>query len=133
MQSLEHIHVNVDSIAKTEQFLQVAAPQFLLRGAGDAEGYGRWVHIGTESNYVALTEVPGTGVVPELRHIGMQVDDIEGLMARLAAAGVEAADSSELDSHPHRRRVYYVDGNGLHWEFVQYLSENPSQRNDYSH
>lgn len=27
MQSLEHIHVNVVSIDKTEQFLQIAAPE----------------------------------------------------------------------------------------------------------
>jgi hypothetical protein len=53
-------------------------------------------------------------------------------MARLSAAGFEPADASALDSHPFRRRVYYIDGNGLDWEFVQYLSQDPAQRNDYS-
>lgn len=54
-------------------------------------------------------------------------------MARLSAAGFEAADASALDGHPHRRRVYYEDGNGIAWEFVQYLSEDPDECNDYSH
>ena len=133
MQSLEHIHVNVASIAKTEQFLQIAAPELQRRGGGDAQGYGPWVHIGTESGYIALTEAAEANEMPELRHIGIQVDDIESLMARLSAAGFEAADTSSLDSHPFRRRVYYVDGNGLDWEFIQYLSADPAQRNDYSY
>ena len=60
------------------------------------------------------------------------VDDIEALMSRLSAAGYEAADDSALDDHPHRRRVYYIDGNGLDWEFVEYRSEVDEERNDYS-
>ncbi|NQV71332.1 MAG: VOC family protein [Pseudohongiella sp.] len=133
MQLLEHIHVDVDSIAKTEHFLQIALPDLARRGGGHADGYGNWVHIGSESSYIALTEVAGANAMPELRHIGMQVDDIESVMGRLAAAGFEAADISSLDTHPFRRRVYYVDGNGLDWEFIEYLSEDPTQRNDYSH
>ena len=133
MQSLEHIHLNVKSIAKTEKFLQIAVPELLRRGAGNVDDYGHWVHIGTESSYIALTEDRSAAPMPALRHIGVQVDDIDALMGRLARAGYEIADDSALDSHPFRRRVYYVDGNGLDWEFIQYLSEQPEQRNDYSH
>ena len=133
MQLLEHIHVNVDSIAATEAFLQVAAPEFKRRGGGNASGYGPWAHFGTENGYIALTEVKGSKSLQTLRHIGLVVDDIEALMARLTEAGIEPADASSLNTHPHRRRVYYIDGNGLDWEFVQYLTEDPAQRNDYSH
>lgn len=133
MQILEHIHVNVDSLALTEHFLRTALPEFISRGGGDAPGYGPWLHIGTDSSYIALTEVKGTQPMPDLRHIGLVVDDVEALIARLAAAGFEPADASALDGHPHRRRIYYVDGNGIDWEFVEYLSEDPQLRNDYSH
>ena len=132
MQILEHIHVNVPSIAATEVFLRAAIPELERRGGGDAAGFGPWVHLGTESNYIALSEVAGSNPIVGLRHIGLVVSDIESLMARLAAAGFEPADASALDSHPYRRRVYYIDGNGLDWEFVQYLSPDPEQRNDYS-
>ncbi len=133
MQLLEHIHLNVDSIAATEAFLKVAAPAFKRRGGGNAAGFGPWAHFGTENSYIALTEVKGSKPPSTLRHIGLQVDDIEALMVRLSAAGFEPDDASALHGHPHRRRVYYIDGNGLGWEFVQYLSEDPAQRNDYSH
>lgn len=133
MQLLEHIHVNVESIARTEAFLRAATPELRRRGGGDAEGYGPWIHLGTDDCYIALTERAGSRPMPALRHIGLVVDDIEALVTRLSAAGFEPADPSSLDSHPYRRRVYYIDGNGLDWEFVQYLSEDPAQRNDYSH
>ncbi len=133
MQLLEHIHVNVDSIAATEAFLQAAAPEFKRRGGGNAEGFGTWAHFGTDNSYIALTEVKGSRPAQALRHIGLVVDDVEALMARLSAVGFEPADASELNVHPHRRRVYYIDGNGLDWEFVQYLSEDLELRNDYSH
>ena len=124
MQLLEHIHVNVDSIEATETFLQAALPEISRRGAGESAGYGRWAHYGSEDSYIALTEVRGTRIPRELRHIGLVVDDIESLISRLQAAGFAPADNSALDSHPHRRRVYYIDGNGLDWEFVQYLSDD---------
>lgn len=133
MQILEHIHVNVDSIGATEQFLRAALPEFTVRGGGDDPHYGQWLHIGTEDNYIALTQVPGAEPMPNLRHIGLQVDDIEALIERLQGAGYAPSDASALEGHPHRRRVYFADGNGLYWEFVQYLSEDPAQRNDYSH
>ena len=133
MQTLEHIHVNVSSIAATERFLKLAVPEYCPRGGGKARGYGEWLHIGTATNYIALTEVKGSKPIENLRHIGLVVDDIDALIQRLQAAGIEPSDASALDEHPHRRRVYYCDDNGLDWEFVEYLCEDPAQRNDYSH
>jgi hypothetical protein len=132
MQLLEHIHVNVDSLAVTRDFLEAAVPTIVRRGGGNAPGYGPWLHVGDDSSYIALTEVPGSTTAPNLRHIGIVVNDIAGLIARLQAAGYSPADASELDSHPHRRRIYYADGNGLDWEFVEYLTANVHERNDYS-
>jgi hypothetical protein len=133
MQILEHIHVNVDSIAATETFLQLALPQLRRRGGGNAAGYGQWLHIGNEQQYIALTEKKGAKLTEDFRHIGLVVDSVEALMARLAVAGMQPSDVSALDEHPYRRRVYYIDGNGLDWEFVEYLSEDLACRNDYSH
>lgn len=133
MQLLEHVHVNVDSLEETERFLSIAQPLMARRGGGFTEGFGNWMHLGTEDSYIAFTEVKGSSRAANLRHIGIVSDDVEALMQRLSAAGYEPADDSALDSHPHRRRVYYIDGNGLDWEFVEYLSADPAERNDYSH
>lgn len=132
MQLLEHIHISVKSIDRTAAFLLAALPEMRRRGGGVVAGYGTWVHLGTEQSYIALTEVVDANSMPELRHIGLVVDDIEALINRLAEAGYTPADDSAVDSHRYRRRVYYVDGNGLYWEFVQYLSDDPALRNDYS-
>lgn len=132
MQLLEHIHVNVDSLAETRDFLEAAVPEIVRRGGGDAPDYGPWLHVGDDTSYIALTEVPGSIRAPNLRHIGIVVTDLASLIARLGAAGYTPADASELDSHPHRRRIYYIDGNGLDWEFVEYLTDKVDARNDYS-
>jgi hypothetical protein len=34
--------------------------------------------------------------------------------------------------HPARKRVYFHDPEGNDWEFVQYFTTDPSERNDYS-
>jgi catechol 2,3-dioxygenase-like lactoylglutathione lyase family enzyme len=133
MQILEDIQVSVASIEATKRFLELVVPQYIPRGGGLAEGYGEWLHIGTATNYIALNEVKGAKPIEILRHIGLIIDDVDALMQRLRAAGIEPSDASALDEHPHRRRVYYYDDNGLDWEFVAYLREDSAQRNDYSH
>jgi hypothetical protein len=35
------------------------------------------------------------------------------------------------NAHPFRRRVYFEDPEGNDWEFVQYFSADPRERNDY--
>ena len=132
MQILEHIHINVASIEATERFLQLAVPEYSPRGGGVDPNYGKWLHIGTEANYIALTEVKGAKPIEGLRHIGLVVEDIDDLVNRLQVAGIEPSDASALDEHPYRHRVYYCDGNGLDWEFVEYLSEDSALANDYS-
>ncbi len=57
------------------------------------------------------------------------MEDVEALRARLRAAGY--VDSTPPNAHPHRKRVYFRDGEGNDWEFVEYRSQDPAERNDY--
>jgi catechol 2,3-dioxygenase-like lactoylglutathione lyase family enzyme len=95
------------------------------------------MHIGTDDTYIALNEssdepaekwVPYDGK-PGINHLGYEVDDVDALRERLAAAGFK--DSTYPNSHPHRKRVYFYDADGNDWEFVQYYSDDPAERNDY--
>jgi len=133
MQIVEYIDLSVASIEATERFLKLAVPEYSSRGGGFVQGCGEWLDSGAATNYIAFTEVKGAQPIENLRHIGLVVDDIDALIERLRAAGIEPSDASALDEHPHRRRVYYCDDNGIDWEFVEYLCEDPEQRNDYSH
>jgi catechol 2,3-dioxygenase-like lactoylglutathione lyase family enzyme len=95
------------------------------------------MHIGTDETYIALNETLFDGEdtrspydnKPGLNHLGYEVDDVDALRERLAAAGFR--DSTYPNNHPHRKRVYFYDADGNDWEFVQYFSGKSSERNDY--
>ena len=135
---LEHANLIVRDIDAAIRFLQTAFPEFRLRFDGaDASGK-RWVHLGTNETYIALTQstsepaqrwTPYTGV-PGVNHLAYEVDDVDALRTRLAAAGYR--DSTVPNNHPYRKRVYFYDPDGNDWEFIQYLSDDPSKRHDYA-
>lgn len=54
----------------------------------------------------------------------------KGRRARLQSAGYQ--DSTVANNHPYRKRVYFYDPDGNDWEFVQYLSDDPAKRHDYT-
>ena len=58
------------------------------------------------------------------------MDDVEAVVSRLQEAAYREGFVSP--PHPHRVRKYFLDSEGLEWEFVEYLSEDPAERNDYS-
>ena len=108
-------------------------PNFRVRGGERGqEGRWSWLHVGTDSTYLCLTEVSeedathGSG----LNHVGFVVEDAESVRSRLEEKGYK--EGFVPDSHPHRQRIYYLDGNGTEWEFVEYYSDDPNERNDYS-
>lgn len=134
---LEHANLIVRDIDATIAFLKTAFPEFeIRRDVVDPDG-ARWVHIGTDDTYLALNQatvepadpwVPYTGR-PGVNHLGVEVDDADALRSRMAAAGYR--DSTVPNDHPHRKRVYFHDPDGNDWEFVEYLSDDPAERNDY--
>src|SRR5262245_4418179 len=135
---LEHANLCVRDMDAMIRFLQMAFPAFRVRADQTDPDGSRWVHIGTDDTYVALTRAsrqpdrpwqPYAGL-PGVNHLGYEVDDLEALRQRMLAAGYE--ESTVPNSHPHRRRVYFLDSEGNDWEFVQYSSALPAERNDYS-
>ena len=133
---LEHANLIVRDIDGMVKFLETAFPEFGVRGEGTNNG-ARWLHIGSESTYIALNEAdsepketwrPYTGK-PGLNHLGYEVDDAEALRNRMLTAGYR--DSTVPNNHEYRKRVYFYDPEGNDWEFVQYFSEDPAERNAY--
>jgi hypothetical protein len=58
------------------------------------------------------------------------VDNAEQVRSRLLAT--DYIESTIENNHPFRKRVYFYDHEGRDWEFVEYLSENLEERNDYT-
>ena len=135
---LEHANLCVQDVDAVIAFLRTAFPEFAIRADRiDSDG-SRWVHVGTDDTYIALTLAetvpdqpwkPYSGV-PGVNHLGYVVDDVDALRARMLAAGYE--ESTVPNVHPARKRVYFLDPEGNDWEFVQYYTDDPAERNDYS-
>jgi catechol 2,3-dioxygenase-like lactoylglutathione lyase family enzyme len=135
---MEHANVCVRDVEGMIRFLQTAFPEFRVRGEGLSPDGSRWVHVGTDETYIALgqsRQEPATpwkpyDGVPGVNHVAYEVDDVDRLRKRMLAAGYR--ESTPPNNHPYRRRLYFYDPEGNDWEFVQYLSKDPAERNDYT-
>lgn len=135
---LEHANLCVRDVDGMARFVRTAFPEFEVRGEGKTLLGARWLHVGTEDTYVALQQalreadepwVPYSQK-PGTNHLGFVVPDAEALRQRMLAAGYR--ESTVPNDHPHRRRVYFHDPEGNDWEFVEYASDDPTERNDYA-
>lgn len=141
---LEHANLCVRDIDAAIRFLRTAFPDFRIRADRTGADGSRWVHVGTDDTYIALTAAVAAPVadagapprawepysgIPGVNHLGYEVDDADALRNRMLAAGYE--ESTVPNSHPFRKRVYFLDADGNDWEFVQYLSAAPAERHDY--
>ena len=144
MPKIEHVNLFVTTIEPTLDFLQTAFPEWRVRGEGGGEWAGaprRWLHIGDDDFYLTLNDfTPGVGARAGrqrerdstglgLAHIGFEVASLDAVAARLQKAGY--APHHQGESHPHRRNLYFLDNEGLEFEFVEYLSDVPAERNLY--
>ncbi|MGE4593919.1 MAG: VOC family protein [Gammaproteobacteria bacterium] len=135
---LEHANLCVDDIDGMIKFLQTALPDFIIRHDETGIDGDRWVHIGNDTTYIALnnsTEKESSDWKPYsgksgVNHLGYMVDNAEQVRSRLLAA--DYIESTIENNHPFRKRVYFYDHEGRDWEFVEYLSENLEERNDYT-
>lgn len=135
----EHANITVTDLDAVVSFVTTAVPEFVIRGQGEKvyeSGPRKWLHLGTDSSYVALVQArPDTKLQeqaipnPGLNHLGVVVDDADGVQERLRQAGYE--ESLVVEPHPYRKRVYFNDPNGNEWEFIEYLTDEPSKRNEY--
>ena len=135
---LEHANLCVSNIDGMIKFLQTALPDFIIRyDETDTDG-DRRVHIGNDETYIALNNstqkdlsdwAPYSGK-PGVNHLGYIVDSVEQVRSRLQAGGY--IESTVETNHPLRKRLYFYYPEGRDWEFVEYLSENLEERNDYT-
>ncbi len=136
MIKLEHVNLVVKDIPEMLKFYQAAFPHWYVRDEGQGEWYGKprnWLHFGDEYQYIALSD-HGEGENRELAghqvglaHFAYITHDIQGVIGRLAQAGFAIAKDGAIE--PYRKNVYFVDPSGFEVEFVEYLSDNPKQRN----
>ena len=136
---LEHLNLVVHDLDETLTFYRAAFPHWRVRGEGTQSWYGaqrRWLHFGDDYQYLTFND-NGLGdnrILNSnnlgLAHFAYVTDNIDAVITRLQVAGFTTAKEGSQDQH--RRNTYFIDPNGFEVEFVQYLSDDPKERNLYA-
>lgn len=132
---LEHANLTVGNLDEAIDFLLTAIPEFRVRGRGTDPAGTRWVHVGSDTSYIAINQAqpeedrPPAAQSRGVNHLGFVVDDAEAVKRRLVAKGYR--EGYVCEPHPHRKRLYLHDRDDNEWEFVEYLSDDPEERNSY--
>ena len=131
---LEHANITVNNLESSITFFKTAFPDFVIRGGGETNRR-KWIHLGNEITYIALNESAEQQIITKdysksgINHLGFVVEDVKIIAERLLAAGFKRDYPTQVENY--RIREYFADTDGNEYEFVQYLSDEISERNYY--
>ena len=121
--TLEHVNITVSDPQRSAALLRDLFG-WHIRWEGPSMSAGHTIHIGTDDAYIALYTNPEVRAAdPAFRkgepmnHIGITVDDLDAVEAKVVAAGLEPFGHDDYDPG---RRFYFFDWNGIEWEVVSY-------------
>jgi catechol 2,3-dioxygenase-like lactoylglutathione lyase family enzyme len=119
---IEHVNLTVSQPERSARLFQDLFG-WHVRWQGPARNGGRVIHVGDDANYLAVNNQPGKDEdrgwekgVP-LNHVGIQVDDLDGVEQRVRAAGLVPFSH---DDYEPGRRFYFMDWDGIEFEIVSY-------------
>lgn len=128
---IEHVNLTVRNPDRTAQLL---ADLFgwHVRWDGPAMSGGRTVHVGTDRQYLALYAGTDAHLYDEdrfakgrpLNHVAVEVDDLDAIEARVAAAGLTPFAHGDYEPG---RRFYFFDPDGIEFEVVSYAEAGASR------
>ena len=120
---IEHVNVTVSDPARAAKLME-ALFGWHIRWKGAARNGGHTIHVGSDDHYIALYTGRGVAYGAEdfakgqpLNHIGVEVDDLDDVEAKVAAAGLRPFGHDDYDPG---RRFYFLDPDGIEYEVVSY-------------
>ena len=120
---LEHVNISVSDPQRSAALLRDLFG-WHIRWEGPSMSDGHTIHIGTDDAYIALYTNPDVQAADPMfnkgepmNHIGVTVDDLDAVEAKVAAAGLTPFSHGDYDPG---RRFYFFDWNGIEWEVVSY-------------
>ena len=128
MAYLEHANITVSDPSKTAAMLSDLFGWHTRWEGKVLGGKGYTMHVGTDASYLAIF----SGFDPDqtqpradasyetrggLNHLGVVVDDLDAVEAKVKALGFEA--HSHADYEPGRR-FYFHDADGIEFEVISY-------------
>ena len=124
---IEHVNVTVTDPERTARLME-ALFGWHVRWSGAARNGGHTIHIGSNEHYVALYTGRDVNYKPDdfakgqpLNHIGVEVDDLDAVEARVLAAGLKPFAHDDYDPG---RRFYFLDPDGIEYEVVSYRRDH---------
>ncbi len=122
--TLEHTNFSVSDPQKTADML-CNIFDWRIRWRGDSIHGGYTMHVGGDDSYVAIYRRDGMRNAPEndyrtvgsLNHIGVVVDDLDAVEARVLEAGFKTTNHGDYEPG---RRFYFDDHDGVEYEVVSY-------------
>jgi catechol 2,3-dioxygenase-like lactoylglutathione lyase family enzyme len=120
---IEHVNVTVTDPDRAAGMMERLFG-WRVRWRGPALNDGYTVHVGTDDHYLALYTPRHTAPSEDdfakgrpLNHIGVEVDDIDSVEAKVLAEGLEPFNHASYDPG---RRFYFLDPDGIEYEIVSY-------------
>ena len=122
---IEHVNVTVTDPERAAGLME-ALFGWRVRWQGPAMSGGRTIHVGSDNHYIALYTGRGVAYTNDdfkkgrpLNHIGVEVDDLDDVEARVVAAGLRPFNH---DDYEPGRRFYFFDPDGIEYEIVSYAT-----------
>ena len=123
--TLEHVNITVSDPQRSAALLRDLFG-WQIRWEGPSMADGHTIHIGTKDSYIALYTNPEVRAADPMfnkgepmNHIGITVDDLDAVEAKVIAAGLEPFNHGDYEPG---RRFYFFDWNGIEWEVVSYAA-----------
>ena len=124
---IEHVNVTVTDPQRTARLME-ALFGWHVRWSGAARDGGHTIHVGSNEHYVALYTGRDVSYTTDdfakgqpLNHIGVEVDDLAAVEARVLAAGLRPFAHDDYDPG---RRFYFLDPDGIEYEVVSYRRDH---------
>jgi catechol 2,3-dioxygenase-like lactoylglutathione lyase family enzyme len=120
---IEHVNVTVSNPERAARLMEDLFG-WRVRWQGAARDGGRTIHVGSDEHYLALYTGRGVAYSADdfakgqpLNHIGVEVDDLASIEAKVVAAGLRPFGHDDYDPG---RRFYFLDPDGIEYEVVSY-------------
>ena len=120
---IEHVNVTVSDPDRAARLMKDLFG-WSIRWRGPARDGGRTIHVGSDSDYLALYTGKDVAYTDDdfakgrpLNHIGVEVDDLDAVEAKAKAAGLVPFNHGAYDPG---RRFYLLDPDGIEYEVVSY-------------
>ncbi|MGP1352499.1 MAG: VOC family protein [Parasphingopyxis sp.] len=120
---IEHVNITVTDPRRSADLMHDLFG-WDVRWQGASQLGGETIHVGSETDYLALYTNEATQAADPrfskgkpLNHVGVVVDDLDAVERKVIAAGLEPFSHGDYEPG---RRFYFFDWNGIEFEVVSY-------------